>query len=472
MNHPRVPPIRARQVARWPRKNLLLARLIGVTSVVLPGACARVDQLPDSAVEPEPSEECKGETCEEPAADCKRSSDCDAGELCSADGECEREPGDNTINVGGLGGKSSQPPTHQGGQGPGCVDVQVEYEPVVPTVLLLVDQSGSMTGGMGFGALVEQEIESGDYEPWGCPSDPEAALDATDQQNPAWRWNVLRNVLFNPSSGVVSTLDDQVRFGMSLYTSRGGFGTGEQPNVCPVVTSVEVALGAADEMLAAMKCDDIVLDTPTREALAETADQLAELEATGPKILILATDGEPDSCQCPHYVETAEEPCQPSTLLERGGDELSPDQAEQYDVVEESRRIYQDLAIEVFVIDVSTPSNTSFRAHLNEVAEAGGGELFDGTRPTQLRSSFRSIIDGVRSCAVDLNGAISRGREDSGTIVLDDQELVRIQDGEGDGYVVRSATRIELQGDPCEEIKQGGHELSITFPCDAIEIIR
>ena len=39
-------------------------------------------------------------------------------------------------------------------------------------------------------------------------------------------------------------------------------------------------------------------ETPTGESIDAVAGQLAAFEENGPKIIILATDGEPDTCNC------------------------------------------------------------------------------------------------------------------------------------------------------------------------------
>jgi hypothetical protein len=449
-------------------RPLVLAAFLG--AALLPGACAQVGS--DSGA-PDPEPPCEGEDCAPEEEGCGEAHPCEAGSICQ-DGACVPP-----LEEDDLDGGAGAPPMNFGG-GPGCIEVDVEFEPVVPTVTLLIDQSGTMNGALGFEELVEQDVRAGGYEPWGCPMDPSAPPESPDQKNPGYRWNVVRSVLFNPEGGIVAELEDEVRFGLTLYTSRGGFGDGETPLECPVLTEVATGLGNSKAMLEAMRCDDIVADTPTREALASVSAALQASEETGPKRIILATDGEPDTCECPFYGESAPMPCRPSTLVERGDPPvaLSPEKAAQYDVVEEARRIHDELKIEVHVIDVSAPDLTSLRAHLSEVAEAGGGELFDGTRPTGLTEAFRNILDGARSCSFDLNGTITAGHEDDGRITLDGDELPFVSsddDNEGygpDGYIVRSSSQIELVGAPCTTLKSGGHELEIRFPCDSFEVFK
>src|SRR5690606_22233106 len=107
---------------------------------------------------------------------------------CSADGKCAGRD-DIDVPIGGAGGMS-------GGDGDdaGCIDLDVTFEPQIPNVVLLIDQSSSMTASDGFGAAVADAIEAGTYVDWDCPN------------NNNWRWNVVRNILLHPENGVVKPL--------------------------------------------------------------------------------------------------------------------------------------------------------------------------------------------------------------------------------------------------------------------------
>jgi hypothetical protein len=417
------------------------------------------------------------------------------GYLCSFDGRCTDTvkidpPEDDIDAVGGSPGTGGM--GHFGGMGGGCIDVEVDFTPVIPNVVLVIDQSLSMTAGEGFGALVQQEITAGTYTPWGCPENAGDPPDSPDQADADWRWNVVRNVLFNPTNGIVKPLEDSVRFGMALYSSRNGsvppFGGGE-PAECPILTEVPIIemdtdFGNYDEMLAQMQCSSLIVDTPTRESLAKVADQFAATELEGPKIIVLATDGLPDSCTCPGYGLDGVTPPQACRDLvgnqntpqedrevnwvERGDPpvRMPPSKAEQYDVVQEAKRVYESLGIVVHVVDVSTPNDPTLRQHLTDVATAGHGEIFDGTRPSGLIDAFQTIVDGVRSCLIDLNGEILDEKQDEGTVTLDGAPVTYLPDGIGDGWKLIGKTQIELVGAPCDLIKSGKHDIDIDFPCD------
>lgn len=395
-----------------------------------------------------------GEACSV-SADCLEPLECGPkgvctvadGASCQDDDSCPPDPDPIVIGIGGASGDGS------GGQGVGgessCIDVDVEYTPQVPTVLLLIDRSGSMTDEGNFDDAVQAAVDAGTYTLGDCPKDND------------WRWNVVRDVLMNPSKGIVKPLEDSVRFGLSLYSSDNGRVKSGAPEEiddmkeCPVLIEEPIALGNHQAMLDKFKCNDISEDTPTGESLVAAAATLNAFQEPGPKIIVLATDGEPDSCECPDFGDGM-----PAKCREPGVPALIKEQ-----VVATAKEIH-DGDITVHVINVSTPSNASLQKHLADVAEAGGGNVYPGFSPGELSTAFDEIINGVRSCVIDLSGEIASGRESTGVITLDGDALEL--DGP-DGWQVNSPSQIELLGAACEAIKSGDHDISIKFPCESFE---
>ncbi len=468
-----------------PRRRFGLVASALVTSsllLLIPAACNSTPELKGSGATCQSEEDCAaGQFCAS-GGECKASCpscgnacdvtpDCPAGQYCSDDTcqrECEPDTDDPICGTGntcsengqcvaesfidpGIGGAGGMSGSGSGG-GAGCIDVEVNFEPQIPNVVLLIDQSGSMNAN-GFDV-------GDDYVGWDC---------AANQQG--WRWNVVRNVLLNPDSGVVKPLEEKVRFGLGLYTSDGGFEGGTCPQLDPGTLNVDFETHA--EMLSQFECSDIKGDTPTRESLTATAEALAALDLDGPGVIVLATDGEPDNCTCHNWDNAAGPTCADTNgnRVMRDGELMFPRLAEQYDVIEEAGRIYQELGIRIEVINVSNPNNEDLATHLDQVAAHGGavsGASIDGFSPAALTDAFQSIIDGVRSCAVDLDGEIAKGKEDSGTVTLDGEKL---KYNGANGWKVNSPTQIELVGDACTTIKSGDHDIDIDFPCGAFVVI-
>jgi hypothetical protein len=258
---------------------------------------------------------------------------------------------------------------------------------------------------------------------------------------------------------------------MTLYTHDPD----QPPDICPELTEVDFAMGNAEQLLAAMECNDVVRYTPTRESLTETAQNLQALPVAGTKVIILATDGQPTTCECTRFNEgdgnTIPESCRQGSLVDRDGEMLTPEQAAAYDVVAEAGRIHEEWGITISVIGLNTSDEVQLTAHLQQVADAGGGALYDGVQPTGLADAFVTTVEQVRSCEVELQGQIVAGFEDDGVVTLDGEPLPIVESG-GDGYRVVSSSRLELLGEPCEQLKAGGRKLDISFPCDTFEVIR
>jgi hypothetical protein len=467
----------------------LMASVLVTSSVflLLPTACGSGDEddsangnCPSCGNSCDATNDCPtGQFCA-PSDTCQRECEpgtddpaCGSGDTCSENGECVA---DDSIELG-MGGEGGMSGGDGDGDGDaGCIEVDVTFEPQIPNVVLLVDQSGSMHDDSGdFKDNVQAAIVAGDYTPWDCPdspngNSPEDGWDNDSDVDSHWRWNVVRNVLLHPDRGVVKPLEDKVRFGLSLYSSDNGDLDGA---TCPNLREVDLKFGNHADMLAEFKCSDLLRDTPTRESLTETAEKLAALDVDGPKVIVLATDGAPDTCACANWDASDGRPesCRQNLStndVEYEGEMLNTSEYEQVLVTLEAKRIYEELGIRIEVINVG---DSSIQGHLNSVAVAGGatsGSAIVGTSPGALIDAFQSIIDGVRSCAVDLDGNIAAGKEDSGTVTLDGDKL---KYNGANGWKVNSPTQIELVGDACTTIKTGDHDLGIEFPCGSFVAI-
>jgi hypothetical protein len=359
-------------------------------------------------------------------AACDTNSECATGS-CSA-GECVA----GGLVPGGGGGPGSTPTAgglgdtfilvddlgvSQGGSGqPVCVDLEVDFERVTPTVVLLIDQSGSMT----------QPFENG-----------------------VNRWNTLVSTLTDPQNSLIKKLESSVRFGMSLYTSSGGFGDGPTPRECPILTSVDIALDNFSGLSSALslQANGPKGDTPTAESMASVAGQLRAFAEDGPKSIILATDGDPDTCE-------------DNDSHGDGAKALS---------VAAVEAAYAD-GIATHVISVGDEVTAS---HLKALAVAGAGgdanaEAFTALDTAALVNAFNAIIGSVRTCDFTLAGTVEGTDAPRGTVVLDGQALVY---GDPDGWEMTDESTVRLLGQACETAQADASGISMSFPCDAIQIV-
>ena len=324
------------------------------------------------------------------------------------------------LTTGNAESSGSSDPTQTSGPPPtttqdpdvvtsGCGEVTVTLEPVVPTIVLLIDQSGSMTADFG----------------------------GQD------RWSAVYETLMDPDDGVVAQLESQVRFGVTLYTSEDG---NEGPE-CPLLTSVEAALEnreAIDAQYGPATPND---ETPTGESLQAVATSLAALDFEGPKAVVLATDGEPDTCDTPNPQEG-----QPEALA-----------AAEFAFGE---------GISTFIISVGDDVGAD---HLQEMANVGVGKAPDDPMPApyyealdagQLVEAFNEIIGTFISCELSIDGEVDLDQACEGTVRLDGEVLEC-----GVDWDVPDESTLLLVGEACELLKDGAsHSVDASWPCGAIVV--
>jgi hypothetical protein len=356
---------------------------------------------------------------------CDAVQSCTNGTYCGADATCTAEcvPGDKRCGDGkscnGSGHCIAGPNLNLGGSTGGlpiggdtgvCASTNVDLGHQLPTVLLLVDQSGSMDEKFG-------------------TSD---------------RWQTLRTALLDPTTGIVNTLQAQVRFGLTLFSGKDGAAP------CPLLTNVAPALGnfGPIDMAYPVPTSAIIDDTPTGESITAAAKILRDVTDPGPKVIVLATDGEPDTCATP-----------------------DPQTPEAKEVAIKAAQDAFASGIFTYYISVGTEVST---AHATEMANVGQG--YPRTDKTQrfylandqaaLAKAFATIVDGVRTCSFQLSGTVTDGGEAQGVVTLDGA-LLKLNDA--NGWRLSSPTTVEFVGKACETVKdKNDHKVKAEFPCGTI----
>jgi von Willebrand factor type A domain len=285
-----------------------------------------------------------------------------------------------------------------------CPGVTFQPTPVTPSVALLLDQSSSMTSDFG----------------------------ATS------RYQAMHQALTDPQTGVVTLLQDKVIFGASLYTSHNG------GQLCPLLTSVPRQLGnrdLIDALLASNQPDD---DTPTGESIEKVlADfQASPPPAGSPPIILLATDGEPDTCAQP-----------------------DPNMGEAVAIA--AAQHAHATGIDVYVLGVGGDVGA---AHLQDMANAGVGMPVGGqanapyyvaTDPAGLSQRIQQIIDGIRSCDLPLTGQVDPAHAADGTVTLDGATLTY-----GTDWDLVDPTTIRLLGAACDTmLSADAPRVVASWPC-------
>ncbi|MBI5488719.1 MAG: VWA domain-containing protein [Deltaproteobacteria bacterium] len=338
---------------------------------------------------------------------CASDGDCGAHLYCGSGFRCQAEcsPGGSECPAGWS--------CEQGRCLEDCPSIVVDLTPVTPTVMLLIDQSGSMT---------------------------EDFLDLT-------RWEAVDEALTDPADGVLPALESDVLFGASLYTSHNGSLGGE---ACPLLQTVTPALGTAGAIDALLRDNDPDGDTPTGEAIVATT---ATLTATppgpddGPRIIVLATDGEPDTCEVPNPQEGQDEAVAAAQAAWAAG-------------------------VDLFVLSVGSDVG---EPHLQDMANAGAGLPIDGPTdapfyvandPAELAAAFDAITRPLRTCTFTLDGEVDPADWDAGDVRLDGAPLAYETP---DGWVLTDGHTLVLQGAACTAFL-GPDEpvLTAEWPCGTI----
>ncbi len=306
--------------------------------------------------------------------------------VCTRDGRCAREQPDPDAGV--------------------CAALVLDAEFGIPTVVLLVDQSGSM-------------------------DDPYVG---------GTRWDVLRAALIDSTDGVVTRRQSSIRFGLTLYTNIGGSGT------CPDLVTVDPALNNRDAIAAVYEPARPRADTPTGESIEAVTERLAALAAPGRKYIILATDGEPDTCAQP-----------------------SPEEGQPESVAAAEAAF--DAGISLFILSVGTGAIS--QQHLQDVANAGVGLEVGGSENAtyweagdgaQLAAAFDAITGSLLGCDLTVNGAIEADAVSSGVIYLDGNRLLL---DDPNGWEPIDASSFRLLGDACTRAKRAGdHTVTAEFGCE------
>ncbi len=321
----------------------------------------------------------------------------------------------------GLGGGGSG----VGGTGlpPGtCADGVVRTRRVAPRVVLVLDGSCSM---------------STNYPANGQAS----ATRCTDNQR--GRWAALRNSLIHPESGVVTKLQSIVEFGVAVY--------GTQPS-CPLPTApVQPALNNLPMIQARIPSVQPGMYTPTGPALDWVYDNM--IEAEGPdrrntaQVVILATDGEPNSCG-------------------GGSGQVTTNYQPSIDAVRKGSA----KGATTYVISLADASGP-FHDHLQELANLGNpaangsAMLYEPSSPAQLEANLSSLVGAAVSCEIELNGAVDPASACTGVVTLDGAVLGC---NAPNGWALVDQSHIRLQGTACDTLKNNTDaDVEARFSCTA-----
>jgi hypothetical protein len=341
---------------------------------------------------------------------CTTAADCGSGYECTSDGRCVDD------------GTPVDPPIDMN-----CPNVTFTPMPTTPSIGLVLDQSGSMFDGT---------IDGGSIDSSDCATDPTC------------RYTAMRAALTGPS-GVVTQLQSKAYFGHNQYTCNG------DPSALALKTTNRALNNAsAIDAQLAMGTPANSFNTPTHAAIsAMVASFVANPPpADSPPVIVLATDGLPNSCQ--------------SGPGANGGTDAT---------VAAAQAAYNTAVgghdhIPVYVLAMNTSST-----HFQEVANVGQGAprtatgasavpYFPVSSAAQLQAAFQTIINGVISCDLSLTASIDATQAMNGMLSINGQQLQY-----GSDWILVGGNIIRVQGQACTNLKSSANPtISASVPCGSI----
>jgi hypothetical protein len=381
-------------------KNLAVAFVL-----VLTAACGGPKQFGTVCDDPSAPEACN-QTCDPtPGA----ASSCPGGFYCSEDGKCDAEC---TLGGGQCGdgytctanGRCEMDPQDNPmGPDASCPAVNFTAKAVTPSISLLIDRSGSMGDPIG-------------------------------NTN---RYSAIRTSLVDPTNGVITKLQNKAYFGASLYST-------DSP--CPRLYSVPRALNNRDSIANLINSQSPNGNTPTGPSIDQAVAAFAATPppAGSPPIIVLATDGLPNECN---------------------SNDTTAGQAKS---ITAAKAAYA-AGIKLFILAVGNGINDT---HLQGMANAGAGvqagqpnaPFYVSNTPQDLTNAFNSIIGGVISCDLMINGNVDPSQAAGGQVVLNGMQLMY-----GTDWTLVGGNTIRLLGAACDTLKNSANPVvTASFPCGTV----
>lgn len=342
---------------------------------------------------------------------------CPDGMFCSPDGRCFAQC---TASTGGECGDGYSctddgrcQPDHEPPPPPDampCPRVNFAAEPVMPSVLLLIDRSDSM-------------------------------LEYFDDARTIRRWEAVRTALVDPVNGIVTQLQSKIFFGSMIFSSPSAVN-------CPILNVRPRALNNVEAIRADLQTNPTFSWTPTTRSInAAVASFTANPAPEGsPPYIVLATDGFPSNC-----------------------DSAGPD--EKANTVAATQAAYA-AGIRLIPLSVGTViDNEHLQEVANAGAGITAGQpnapLFRGNNPAELKAAFDSIINGVVTCDLTISSEVTQDDAAGAYVLLNGRQIIYnadwiLYDADGDG----KSNVIRLLGTACNELKNSAQAVvNGTFPC-------
>jgi hypothetical protein len=301
-----------------------------------------------------------------------------------------------------------------------CTPVRTSASHVIPRVILVLDGSCSM---------------STNY-----PANGERSSSMCTE-NPNGRWAALRRALVDPQLGIVTKLQGLVQFGVVVF--------GTQPT-CPIPSQpVLPALNNLSAITTQLPLAPPGQFTPTGPALDWVYENLIQpASADRPQIVILATDGEPNTCGV------------------RGDAGVQPGMTD-YQPSLDAVRKGTAKQVTTYVISLADATGT-FHDHLQELANlgnpsaAGQAALYEPASPEQLAADLEGLLGVAIGCDIALSGSVDTRDACQGQVTVNDRAATC---GDSNGWRLLDPRHVRLEGQACERFLRSTTKVDLLLPC-------
>jgi len=337
-----------------------------------------------------------------------------------------------------------------------CAGTEVQSKPVVPTVLMLVDNSSSMFM-------------------------PRETL-----------WDALYDALMS-SGGPVEDLQGKIRFGFASY--KGFLGSSETDTACAEIESVAPALdnyAAINTLYTDLGTqwtgNGQKWETPTGHAIGRVATDLAALQTDppGPKYILLVTDGNPNTCQVidpqcgqDFSIKAAQDAYAAGvgTIPLGLGDIVGQPNAGCPHSARCGELHLQDLANAGAGLPVEAPAPELVYEQCNDkvgkvltatysttTPVAENAPFFVASTPETLAAQLTTLLNSVVSCTLDMDAVVT-GNPTNSEVLLNGTPIA-YGDTAGGWTLEANKYQVTLQGTACTTLQTPGSTVSIKFFCD------
>ena len=393
-----------------------------------------------------------------------------AGDTSGVGGSAASTGGDAAAGTSSAGASAAS--SGAGGTGP-CQMASYTFAPKIPTVFMLVDQSGSMFDCQNGGA-----------------KDPSGAECANRDDT---SWYPLREGALQ----VIQALQAEVRFGFAPLGGTQSTGCAIPESVLPAFNNYDAIAARYNGLMAILNGE-----TPVSMALDAVRDVLLADDSPGDRFILFVTDGEPDYCNngdglCPTdsavyrlekmYAEGIQtlvfgmpapgtlQPNAPSILsaFANAGAGQPAVRPGNYSATQ----LYDECNFKPQWADDLTESGKPAErgSELGTYsAAAGTGVVYspEGTNQQELVDLLSTALSNVKSCTFDLsnvNGqSIKVDLNKLGEASVAIEEMTVPQDATN-GWSMMSQTQLVLNGTACDTWRAPESEdIDFNFPCNTI----